>query len=85
MDILSALDSTVFYRIRNSTYLYLYDYALNNVLYASMTSFVGFRQSLAFVSQNAPENNTQNATTVKNNSVPVALAVNNTVVDSNKT
>lgn len=83
MDILSALDSTVFYRIRNNTYLYLYDYALNNVLFASMTSFVGFRQSLAFVSQSAQENKTQNEPTVKNNSIQIT--VNNTVVDSKKT
>jgi hypothetical protein len=46
MSILTALDSTVFYRIRNNTYLYLYDYGLNNIFYAFYGSFVGYHQNL---------------------------------------
>jgi hypothetical protein len=54
--VLSALDSTIFYRVLNGNYLYLYDYRLNNILYAYYTSFVGYQQDLrAFVNNlNAP-------------------------------
>lgn len=54
--VLSALDSTIFYRVLNGNYLYLYDYRLNNILYAYYISYVGYQQDLkAFVNNlNAP-------------------------------
>jgi hypothetical protein len=58
MSILTALDSTVFYRIRNNTYLYLYDYGLNNIFYAFYGSFVGYHQSLDNIGGDTSANQT---------------------------
>lgn len=46
MSVLIALDSSTFFRIRNSSFLYLYDYKLNNIFYAFEEGFVAYRQDL---------------------------------------
>jgi hypothetical protein len=60
--VLSALDSTIFYRTLNANYLYLYDYRLNNILYAYYTSYVSYQQDLKALinSLNAPRQTTTN-------------------------
>lgn len=46
MSVLIALDSSTFFRIRNSSFLYLYDYKLNNIFYAFEEGYVAYRQDL---------------------------------------
>ena len=46
MSVLIALDSSTFFRIRNSSFLYLYDYKINNIFYAFEEGFVAYRQDL---------------------------------------
>lgn len=68
--VLSALDSTIFYRVLNGNYLYLYDYRLNNILYAYYTSFVGYQQDLkVFINNlNAPPQSNDSKTGLNNTS-----------------
>lgn len=60
--VLSALDSAIFYRVLNGTFLYLYDYRLNNIFYAYYTSFVPFQQDLRVLMATLNSTSNQNST-----------------------
>jgi len=77
MGILGALDSTIFYRIRNDQYLYLYDYSLSQVLYAYKESFFGFKDAIIFNQNSTNRNNgaaNNQATNTQQNTITQATA-----------